>query len=313
MRQVQLLGKIELYDRSLSVNGNQACTSCHMPYTSFTGPISSVNALPVAYPGSVHYRFGKRKPNALAYSPFFPVLRYNLTQATFYGGNFWDSRATGYKLQSPAAEQAQDPVLDTQEMGMPDPACIVYRLSVGKYKSVFETVWGPQAFAINWPTDVGAVCNTPAGAAALGGNPEPVNLSPVDRGRSNATFDQYALSIAAYEGSPAVSAFSSKFDAYLAGTATLTPDEQAGYNLFRGKGNCNSCHLDGRGTALTAGEDDSSSAASVAPLFTDFTSANLGLPKNPADPYYYQTVPTVSNSLPTRRALASPIWGWDSS
>jgi cytochrome c peroxidase len=299
MRQVQLLGKIELYDRNLSVNGNQACTSCHMPYTSFTGPISSVNALPVAYPGSVQYRFGKRKPNAYAYSTYFPVLRYNQTQANFYGGSFWDGRATGYKLQNPDAEQAQDPLRDTQEMGMPDSACIVYRISQGKYSSIFETVWGPQAFAINWPSDIQQICSTPAGAPAFAGNPEPVNLSPVDRGRSNATFDQYALSISAYEGSPDVSAFSSKFDAYLAGTATLTPDEQAGYNLFRGKGNCNSCHLDGRGTTLTAGETDKpGKAASVAPLFTDFTLANLGLPKNPADPIYYESVPDCLNFTP---------------
>ena len=298
MRQVQLLGKIELYDKNLSVNGNQACTFCHMPYTSFTGPISSVNALPVAYPGSVQYRFGKRKPNAYAYSPLFPVLRYNQTQANFYGGNFWDGRATGYKLQNPDAEQAQDPVRDTQEMGMPDSACIVYRLALGKYRPVFEAVWGPQAFAINWPSETGAICNTPAGAAAFGGNPEPVNLTAVDRGRSNATFDQYALSITAYEGSPAVSAFSSKFDASLAGTATLTPNEQAGYNLFRGKGNCNSCHLDGRGSALVPGETDNSNAASVAPVFTDFTSANLGLPKNLADPFYYETVPDCFKFTP---------------
>ncbi len=290
MRQVQLLGKIELYDKNLSVNRNQACTFCHMPYTSFTGPISSVNAMPVAYPGSVHYRFGKRKPNAYAYSPLFPVLRYNQTQANFYGGNFWDGRATGYKLQNPDAEQAQDPVRDTQEMGMPDSACIVYRLSHGKYRSVFERVWGKQAFAINWPSEVKKICNTPAGAAVFAGNPEPVNLTKVNRGRSNATFDQYALSITAFEGSPDVSAFSSKFDAYLAGKTTLTPDEQAGYDLFRGKGNCNSCHSDGRGSALMAGETDNSNAASVAPVFTDFTSSNLGLPKNPADPFYYQTV-----------------------
>src|SRR5579863_881353 len=54
MRQQQLLGKIELYDKNLSVNRNLACSFCHMPYTGFTGPISSVNNTTVAYPGSVH-------------------------------------------------------------------------------------------------------------------------------------------------------------------------------------------------------------------------------------------------------------------
>ena len=58
-----------------------------------------------------------------------------------------------------------------------------------------------------------------------------------------------------------VSAFSSKFDAFLAGKYTLTADEMAGYKLFNGKGNCNSCHLDGRGTTLQPGQTDTSATA----------------------------------------------------
>jgi cytochrome c peroxidase len=69
----------------------------------------------------------------------------------------------------------------------------------------------------------------------FGGNPNPVKLSAVDRGRSNATFGRYALSVTAYEGSPDVSAFSSKFDAFLASRQALTANEMAGYNLFRGR------------------------------------------------------------------------------
>ena len=90
-----------------------------MPYAGFSGPIPSVNLTTVAYPGSSHFRFGKRKPNSYTYSPFYPVLQYNKTQANFYGGNFWDLRATGFLLQSPDAQQAQGPPLDTQEMGNP--------------------------------------------------------------------------------------------------------------------------------------------------------------------------------------------------
>ncbi len=304
MRQVQLLGKIELFDKNLSVNKNQACSFCHMPYAGFSGPIPSVNLGPVAYPGSSHFRFGKRKPQSYTYSPFYPVLQFNTAQANFYGGNFWDLRATGFLLQSPDAEQAQDPVRDTQEMGSPDSACIVRRLSQSAYRRVFETVWGPQAFAISWPSNVDQICATPAGAAVFGGNPTPVNLSPVDRGRSNATYDQYALSITAYEGSPDVSAFSSKFDALLAGNHTLTPTEMAGYNLFRGKGNCNSCHLDGRSTTLTPSQSDDGNAADVAPKFTDTTSANLGLPKNPVDPFYFESTPDSFGFTPNPAGFA---------
>jgi cytochrome c peroxidase len=176
-------------------------------------------------------------------------------------------------------------------MGMPDTACVVFRLSQAKYRPLFETVWGPQAFAINFPADVEQVCSTPANAAVFAGNPEPLNLSPEDRGRANATYDQFAHAVTAYEASPDISPFSSKFDAFLHGDVQLSPTEQAGYNLFRGKANCNSCHLDGRATTLKPGQTDTGAAASVAPLFTDFTSSNLGLPKNPKNPFYFQTLP----------------------
>src|SRR3977135_508438 len=160
MRLGQILGKLEFFDKTISVNQNVACSSCHMPYAGFSGPISSVNATTAAYPGSVHYRFGKRKPQSYTYSPFYPALDYNQTQQDFYGGNFWDLRATGYKLQNADAEQAQHPVVDTQEHGLPDTACIVFRVSQSPYRSLFEQIWGKQAFDIKWPHDTEEICRT---------------------------------------------------------------------------------------------------------------------------------------------------------
>ncbi len=287
-RLVELLGKLELFDKAISVNGNTACSSCHMPYTGFSGPISSVNLATGAYPGSVPFRFGKRKPQGYTYSPYYPKLELDQTQHDLYGGNFWDLRASGYRLGSPDAEQAQSPVVDTQEHGFPDTACIVFRLSQAPYRPLFERIWGAQAFAISFPSDTDRICKTPGGATALEGSPTPVGLSAVDRGRSNATFDEFALAITAYEASPSVSAFSSKFDAVLAGKAELTADERAGWQLFRGKAKCNTCHLDG--TENSTAPPTKQNKASVAPLFTDFTSGNLGLPRNPADPIYFENV-----------------------
>ena len=308
-RQVEILGKLEQFDKNLSVNRNMACTFCHMPYAGFSGPIPSLNATTVAYPGSSRFRFGKRKPQGYTYAPYYPVLQYNETQQNFYGGNFWDLRATGYKIQSADSEQAQGPPHDSQEMGLPDPACVVYRLSQSEYRSLFETVWGVQAFDIKWPHDVEQVCSTPAGAAVFGGNQTPLNLKPEDRGQANATYDQYAHAVTAYEYSPDTSPFSSKFDAYLAGQVQLSPAEQAGYNLFRGKANCNSCHLDGRATTLTSGQTDNGMAASVAPLFTDFTSSNLGLPKNPRNPFYFQNVPDSYGFTPNPAGMNFTDYG----
>ena len=288
---VETLGQLMNYDRNISPLRNSACASCHMPYVAFSGPIPSVNLTMIAYPGTVHFRAGKRTAQRYTYAPFFPVLQFNEEQGLFFGGNFWDSRATGYLLRNPDAHQAQGPPVDTQEMGNPDTACITFKLSRARYRPLFELVWGRGSFDINFPPDTEQICSTPGGAAVFGGNVEPVNLSPADRTRSNAVYDHWGQSLDAYEQSVQVSAFSSKFDAFLAGNYTMTPTEQAGYNLFRGKANCNSCHLDGRGTALTPGQADNSMAAQVNPLFTCFGSANEGLPLNPRNAFFYQTTP----------------------
>jgi len=85
-----------------------------------------------------------------------------------------------------------------------------------------------------------------------------------------AAYDCVGLSIAAYEASAEVNAFSSRFDYSRKGLAKLTPPEQRGHGLFVGKGKCAKCHI----------------ANGKEPLFTDFTFDNLGIPKNPKNPVY---------------------------
>jgi cytochrome c peroxidase len=212
------------------------------------------------------------------------VLHYNRGQGDLVGGNFWDMRATGRRLGNPAAEQAQGPPTNPVEMGLPDTACFVYRASQRPYRALFESVWGQQAFAIRWASDVEQVCDRPAPPSAA--DPLPVHLGPVDRGRAGTTFDQMAQSIAGYEASAEVTGFSSKFDAMLAGKAKFTPQEQTGYDLFRGKAQCNSCHRDGG-----PGED---------PLFTDFIASNIGTPANPRLPYYAEGEPDAFGYVANR-------------
>jgi cytochrome c peroxidase len=84
------------------------------------------------------------------------------------------------------------------------------------------------------------------------------------------TYERIALSISAYEKSKEVNPFSSKYDYYVAGAVDILSDEEAwGLELFEdpAKGNCAACHPD--------------------PLFTDFTYDNLGVPKNPLNPFYF--------------------------
>lgn len=307
--QVALLGTLALYDRNLSVAKNLACTSCHVPETGFTGGVSLWNQTIVAQPGSAadpaakppapNYRISARKPQSYGYAPFSPILQYDAVQQQFTGGNFWDMRATGFRLGNPAAEQAQGPPTNPVEMGLPDPACVVYRLSQSGYRGLFEQLWGAQSFAVHWLANVEAVCSRPAPPPA--DDPLLVHLSAIDRGISNSTYDHLALSIAADEASPDVSPFSSKLDYALNHPQqnVLSSEEVAGWELFRGKGKCNTCHLDGTQSAPGANARPTAANArnllsgnpNTGPLFTEFQAHNLGIPANHALPFYCEASP----------------------
>jgi cytochrome c peroxidase len=251
----------------------------------------------VAFPGTFHFRAGKRTAQRYTYAPWFPVFQLNVIGGIFFGGNFWDGRATGYLLQNPDAEQAQHPPVDTQEMGLPDTACIALRLSQAGYRPLFEQTWGTGLLDIPFPANAEQICCTPGGAAQFGTDTQPIKLSAADRTRANVVFDRWGESLDAYEKGREVSPFSSKFDAFLKAKATLTTDEAAGYALFHGKALCNSCHIDGRGTVGT-GQTDTSKRALTNPQFTCFGFNNEGLPVNPRDAFYYQTTPDAVGFTP---------------
>jgi cytochrome c peroxidase len=82
----------------------------------------------------------------------------------------------------------------------------------------------------------------------------------------SAYYECIGRAIAAYERSAEVSQFTSKYDYWLKGQAMLTGQEARGLALFSGKAKCANCH--------------------VPPNFTDFTYDNLGVPRNPLNPFY---------------------------
>ncbi len=285
-QRVVALGKVLFFDKNLSVNHNTACAFCHMPQTGFQGAIEIINKTTVDQPGSVRTRFGLRKPPSAAYAAFAPPLYYRASTQDFVGGNFWDLRATGLRLRNPAASQSQGSPVNPEEMANQEPACVVRRISQSRYRSLFEDVLGPRSFNIAWPRNIDTICSHPNNNPALrigsevpGPNQTPyvVPLKTRDRVQVQYTFDAMAQAIAAFEASPQVSPFTSKFDAFLAGKAKLTPSELRGYALFNGNARCNTCHIDPKGDKR--------------PLFTDQTTGNLGLPKNTAMAYYSQTHP----------------------
>jgi cytochrome c peroxidase len=271
---IELLGKELFFDENLSTPPGMSCAVCHGPAAGWTGPDSGINAGPAVYPGIVPTRFGNRKPPTSAYGGDSPILYYDEDEELFIGGMFWDGRATGEGLGDPLADQALGPFLNPLEQNTPKPKLICIKVRQSPYAHLFESVWGP-----------------------------------IDCAKNVATFySQVGLSIAAYEASSEVNPFDSKYDVYLASCmaagnaavacasgdgdkAVLDPDgvfsalEFLGLQLFVAPndndgeiepgegGNCAACHV----TEFVSGH---------APVFTDFTYDNLGLPRNPENPFY---------------------------
>jgi cytochrome c peroxidase len=87
-------------------------------------------------------------------------------------------------------------------------------------------------------------------------------------------YDFVAEAIGAFERTDMFARFDSKYDYYLQGYDVLSGQELRGLELFEGKAMCNACHPSEPGDG---GEP---------PLFTDFTYDNLGVPRNPDNPFY---------------------------
>jgi cytochrome c peroxidase len=241
------VGELIFFDESLSDPPGQSCASCHSPETGFTGPTSAVNAGGAVYPGAADApgqpRVGNRKPSSAAYATPSPVLRYDAEEDLLVGGLFWDGRATGWALGSPAAEQAQRPFLNPVEQNLSSARDVVGRICSGAYEGQFTAVF-PEACSAESDAEV------------------------------RAAYDQVGRAVAAFEASPAVNRYGSRYDRYLRGEAKLTAQERDGLALFEGKAKCAECH------PAEPGEHGEP------PDFTDHTFDNLGLPRNPRNPFY---------------------------
>jgi cytochrome c peroxidase len=254
------LGDLIFEDENLSIGRNQSCESCHTAEWGFTGPHSDVNATAAVYEGSIPGRFGDRKPPSSAYSTLSPVFHLSRQGGgLFVGGNFWDGRSTGERLGSAAAEQAQGPFLNPVEQGLRDEACVVFRVGQADYAGMYRDVFGGGIEAIQFPEDIDELCGYEGSRFAI---------DPVNRARIQVEYDNIAIAIAIYEESHNL--FSSKFDAARRGLYKFTQQEQAGFALFNGKARCAKCHT-------SSGQN---------PAFTDHTYDNLGVPKNPDNPFY---------------------------
>jgi len=117
------LGKSLFFDDRLSVDNTVACANCHDPDKGFT------DQLPTAM--GVHGKFGKRNAPSVLDSMF------NIEE-------FWDGRAKTLE------DQAQQPILNPIEMGMPNSAAVVSKLnSIPEYKKGFQEVFGEPPTYLN--------------------------------------------------------------------------------------------------------------------------------------------------------------------
>jgi len=185
------------------------------------------------YEGVVSGRFGNRNPPTAAYMSFSPPLEFVCDGSDC----LWIGGQFWDGRRNTLAEQAKDPFLNPVEMNNKSKGSVVALVALSNYVDLFVKVYGVKT------------------------------LLNVDK-----AYNAIADAIAAYESSAEVNKFSSKYDHYLDGTATLTAQELDGLALFNGKGNCSACHPSGLGS-------DGSK-----PLFTDFSYDNLGVPGDPSNP-----------------------------
>jgi cytochrome c peroxidase len=109
------LGKELFFDPRLSVDNTVACANCHDPDKGFT------DQLPTSM--GVHAKFGKRN------APTVLDAMFNIAQ-------FWDGRAPQLE------DQAEQPILNPVEMGMPDQQAVVTKVgAIPEYQQKFRAVF----------------------------------------------------------------------------------------------------------------------------------------------------------------------------
>ena len=180
-----------------------------------------------------------------------PMAMYTKYNPVFYYDNEDSSYVGGLFLDgrvNTLEEQAQKPFMNPLEMNNSSVGMLMQKIRSANYYGLFTKVYG--------------------------------NTSD-----DNIAFNNLVDAIANYERSPELNPFTSKFDYYLKGLASLTAQEKRGLILFNDttRAKCGNCHL-------TTPEDNSGMV-----LFTDFTYNNDGVPKNTYNPFY--NIPSSFNPM----------------
>jgi len=221
------LGKRVFFD-NISKPARQACASCHAPDTGWTAPSSLINLWRVVVPGADPRTSGGRKPPSISYAsrsgrfgdadPARGGCLEGVSPARCKGGLFYDGRATGTAIGlevfngdpimqaayepylGPLADQALGPfpndveqnVPDGNDLGVPGAEAVCLHVKRSKYSVLYKKAWG----------------------------------APIEcKVRPDLAFKRIAVAISAWEHSPEVDSYSSKFDHALARDRDDTPGQ----------------------------------------------------------------------------------------
>ncbi|WP_443111567.1 cytochrome-c peroxidase [Burkholderia sp. FERM BP-3421] len=239
VRRMTALGKAMFFDPSLSGSGKLACASCHSPEHGFSPP----NALAVQLGGDDLSKPGFRAAPTLKYLQSVPAFSEHYHDSDDEGDESVDNGPTGGltwdgRVDS-GAEQARIPLTSSFEMNS-TPAKVARAVRAAPYAAEFRATFGARVLDDD-----------------------------------DAAFAAVLRALGTFEQTPEVFyPYTSKYDAYLAGRARLTPAELRGLQVFNDekKGNCASCHLSQRALDGTP------------PQFSDFGLIAVGVPRNRALP-----------------------------
>lgn len=186
--------------------------------------------------GSLPTSLGGRNAMSNAYTAFIPPFSFRVKDG--------DVDPVGGlfwdgRADTPA-QQALGPLLNPLEMNNKDVAAVVRKIADAPYARQFRDEFGVDIFR-----------------------------------KPDLAFRKIGEAIAAFERTPELQAFSSKYDGFIQGKVQLTSSEANGLKVFMdpGKGNCASCHLM---NPNSPNPRDS--------LFSDWTHYNTGIPRNPEIP-----------------------------
>jgi cytochrome c peroxidase len=248
VRELSALGRRLFFDPALSASGKLSCASCHSPQHAFGPP----DGLPVQFGGKDLRQAGRRAVPSLKYLQAAPPFVEHYYESEDEGDESIDNGPTGGLTWDGrvdrGGQQARLPLLSPFEMANDSAADVVAKVRDADYGATLVRIFGE-----------GALDNPDTAFNAI--------LKAIE------VYEQEAADFYPY---------SSKYDAFLAGEAKLTPQETRGLALFNdpAKGNCAKCHVSKRGKDGTP------------PQFTDYGLVALGAPRNRAipanaDPNYF--------------------------